>query len=176
MGKRGPLPDPNSQRTSMGINTFRGTSVEPVSEKPFELPQSLSSPENAAAAEFWNRYEELLRTDGLLTKRTILSFTEMSLIFQQREMLRIQKALSLVGIAMLKELSRRFDNYLKEFGLTPNSRQKLPSPPKPKDASWENRFNYAQNNPDSVKDYFTRHRKKPVSQESKKNQESNNSD
>lgn len=73
MGRKGPLPDPKSERTAKGQNTARKPAKRPTS--PVRMPVELSK--NKPAAALWKQLAPMLIADGRLTPDRVHAFAMM---------------------------------------------------------------------------------------------------
>ena len=93
------------------------------------MPSDLLDPSNAIALRYWNENEERIRRDAVLADVSLPGFRELCLNFQEKEQLRLREELTFPLVTRLKNLEKRFDSLLRDFGMTPVSRRKLPASP-----------------------------------------------
>lgn len=143
MARRGPNPNPRSERTRTGRNTFNKVAgmIEPPA--PLEPPMWLS-PE---ARELWDQHCEWLKKQGWLTPTTAYPFAALCATYGQARQMDAQitaKGLMIKGprgrlsphplLRPVKGMWQAFMTGARDFGMTPASRQRMPKPPeKPSD-------------------------------------------
>lgn len=142
MGRRGPLPDPKSERSATGRNTLRRPS-KAKPEPPAAAPSGVAPPAYVAvvpaALDFWNRISGRLLAEGRLASEHVDSFGQLARIYA--DVLQLQDIIAAEGwviatdkgqavspIAKLLRDSRRdFVTLAGKFGLTAADAARLPT-------------------------------------------------
>lgn len=142
MGRRGPLPDPNSERSASGRNTLRRP-PKAKPEAPAEAHGCVAPPAYVAAVpaalDFWSRISGRLVSEGRLAAEHVDSFGQLARIYA--DVLQLQDIIAAEGwvvatdkgqavspIAKLLRDSRRdFVTLAGKFGLTAADAARLPT-------------------------------------------------
>ncbi len=134
MGRRGPLPDPTSERSSAGRNTLARPATEVESVTP---PAHLA--ERPLAAAFWEAHAPTLSSEGRLRQIHAEAFAQLCHLFADvRELGRTiaaegwitatDKGQAVSPVARLLRDSRRdFVTLAAKFGLTAADEARLPA-------------------------------------------------
>lgn len=135
MGRRGPVPDPSSERSAKGRNTFarRGPSRPIVEVYP---PAAVL--EDEAALEFWEGHAPTLVADGRLRPEQAEAFAILCHLFSDMRSLAariakdgiiIETARTVIphpAVKLRREARRDFVSLCRDFGLTAASEARIP--------------------------------------------------
>jgi phage terminase small subunit len=140
MGRRGPLPKPDSTETKRGRNTmYRKSPASPATADGIAPPQSVKS--RPIAERFWSTHAPALAADGRLREDQAETFGILCHLFADAEQLAEQvaaegwitatdKGQAASPVAKLLRDSRRdFVTLARDFGLTAASAARLPQDP-----------------------------------------------
>ena len=143
MGRRGPHPDPLSGRTARGLNSLAGRNVVHLPVRGLGKAK-MPSWMNREEKKVWRRLAPELERRGLLTGLDVAAFASLCTAFVvvrelgaivARDGLTVTdrrgRVSSHPAIREKMKWEKEVLCWLKEFGLTPNSRARLHLPPDP---------------------------------------------
>ena len=138
MGRRGPIPRPNSSESQRRRNTMYRVTVAPPAGNVTPPASVIARP---PAASFWSRHAEQLAAEGRLREDQVETFGILCHLYADCEQLLEQlvaegwvaatdKGQAASPVAKLLRDSRRdYVTLAKEFGLSPASAARLPQAP-----------------------------------------------